>query len=143
MTWLITAMSGLSVLVGIRFWLLGAWPVLPFSVLEVGLVMLMLRLNARQARGSELLILTEGALRIIRTDPSGARREKTVPTAWLSVDLEERDGRVPRLALRGHGLDEEIAPVLGEEAKRDLATSLRDALERARHPVFDNPQLRA
>jgi uncharacterized membrane protein len=142
MGWVIGSLTGLAVLIGIRFWIVGAWPVLPFGALEVGLVVVMLRVNARQARGSELLLLSEAELRIVRTEPSGQRREKTMPASWLSVSLEERNGRVPRLLLHRYGISEEIGRVLGEAEKRDLAAALRRALHRARNPVFDNPQLR-
>ena len=81
-------------------------------------------------------------LYIIRTDPAGRRRETVLPSGWLSVSLREREGRVPRLSLTKHGVDEEIAAVLGEAEKRDLARALGDALYRTRNPVFDNPVLR-
>jgi uncharacterized membrane protein len=135
-------LGGLGLLIGARFWMLGAWPVLPFGVLEIGLVVVMLRVNTRQARGSELILLSEHELRIVRTEPSGQRREKSLPSAWLSLTLEERGGRVPRLLLSRYGISEEIARALGEAEKRDLAACLTRALHRARNPVFDNPQLR-
>jgi uncharacterized membrane protein len=135
-------MAGLATLVAFRFWWLGAWPVVPFSLAEVGLVLLMLRLNNRQAKATELILLTEADLRIVRTEPSGRRRETVLPSGWLSVALEERDGRVPKLVLRHRGVSEEIARALGEAQKRDLAASLTRALHRVRNPVFDNPQLR-
>ena len=72
--WVVGSLAGLAMLVSLRFWMLGAWPVLPFSVIEVGLVLLMLHLNTRQARGSELVILSETELRIVRTQPSGQRQ---------------------------------------------------------------------
>jgi uncharacterized membrane protein len=141
--WVIGSVGCVALLVSVRFWLLGAWPVLPFAVFEVGLVLLMLHLNNRQARSSELIMLTESELRIVRTDPAGHRREKVLQAGWLTVSLQERDGRVPRLVLMRHGVSEEIARALGEAEKRDLAASLSRALHRARNPVFDNPQLRA
>jgi uncharacterized membrane protein len=140
--WVILSVSALAMLVSLRFWMLGAWPVLPFSLVEVGLVLLMLHLNMRQARASELILLNDSELRIVRTEPSGRRRETVLPSGWLSVSLQERDGRVPRLVVRRHGVGEEIGRALGEAAKRDLAASLSRALHRARNPVFDNPQLR-
>jgi uncharacterized membrane protein len=142
LVWVIGSLTGFALLIGARFWTLGAWPVLPFGVLEVGLVLVMLRVNARQARGSELILLNETELRIVRTEPSGQRWEKVLPAGWLSVSLQERDGRVPRLMLTRHGMGEEIARALGEVEKRDLAASLKRALHRARNPIFDNPQLR-
>ncbi len=139
---MIGAVGGLALLVSVRFCMLGAWPVLPFSAIEVGLVLLMLHLNTRQARASELILLTETELRIVRTEPSGHRWERVLRSGWLSVSLQERDGRVPRLVLRRHNVSEEIGQALGEAEKRDLAARLTLALHRARNPVFDNPQLR-
>jgi uncharacterized membrane protein len=140
--WVIGSLAGLALVIGARFWMLGAWPVLPFGALEVGLVVVMLRVNSRQALGSELILLSETELRIVRTEPSGQRREKVLPSTWLSVSLQERDGRVPRLVLNRYGMGEEIGQALGEAEKRDLAASLAGALHRSRNPVFDNPQLR-
>jgi uncharacterized membrane protein len=59
----------------------------------------------------------------------------------LNVVLEERQGRVPALLLTTHGRVVEVARMLGEEQKRDLAETLKGVLHRMRNPVFDNPQL--
>src|SRR5206468_587769 len=64
---LIGMISLLSGLIVLRFWLIGAWPVAGFSVLEIGIAIFLLRLNASRARSSELVLLTEEALRIVRT----------------------------------------------------------------------------
>ena len=142
MWWVAGSLAGIAMLIGVRFWIVGAWPVLPFGALEVGLVLMMLRVSSRQARGSELILLHENEVRIVRTEPSGRRWEKVLPSGWLTVWLEERDGRVPKLVLSRHGMSEEIGRALGDAEKRDLAASLTRALHRARNPVFDNPQLR-
>ncbi len=138
---LTTSIIVLSALVVLRFWLLGAWPVAGFGVIEVGLAIFLLRLNARRARASELVLLSEQTLRIVRTDRHGRRQERTVPVAWLNAVIEEPPGQVPRLLLVAHGVREEIATALGEAEKRDLWAALRDALLRLRSPRFDNPQL--
>jgi uncharacterized membrane protein len=132
-------LSGASAL---RFWLLGAWPVLGFTVVEIGLALVLLRINALQARESEMLLLTADRLRILRTDRKGRRSERLLPAGWLNVVMTERPGRVPRLALQAHGMDVEVGAALGEDEKRDLAAALQEALHRLRNPRFDNPQLR-
>jgi len=81
-------------------------------------------------------------LRIVRTDPSGRRKERELTTAWLNVIFEEEHGRTPRLLLSSRAGREEIGASLGEAERRDLARALRDALHRSRNPQFDNPQLR-
>jgi uncharacterized membrane protein len=128
-------------MLALRFWFIGAWPVAVFSVIEVGLFVFLLRLNVRHARQSELVLLSEASLRIVRTDWRGRVQERTLPAAWLRVRLEDRPGRVSRLVVTARPAEEEIAATLGEDQKRDLAAALTDALDRARRPNFDNPQL--
>ena len=139
---LLGAITGMVGLTALRFWLIGAWPVAAFSVVEVGLAIWLIWLNARSARASELVLLSEDGIRIIRTDPRGRRQERQLSTAWLNVVVEETPGRVPRIILAARNVREEIGTVLGEAPKRDLAAALSAALYRARNPVFDNSQLR-
>ena len=139
---LMGVIGGLCGLIMLRFWLIGAWPVAGFGLVEVGLAIFLLRLNAHRARASELILLSERALRIVRTDRHGRRQERELPAGWLNAVMEEPPGRVPRLLLVARGVREEIAVTLGEAEKRDLWMALRDALHRLRHPNFDNPQLR-
>lgn len=139
---LIVVIAALCAFLALRFWLIGAWPVAGFAVVEIGLAVWLLLLNARRARACELVLLTEDALRIIRIDPRGRREERCLNSAWLNVLVEEEPGRVPRLLLAARNVREEIGTVLGEAQKRDLAAALGAALYRARNPLFDNPQLR-
>jgi uncharacterized membrane protein len=128
--------------VAVRFWLWGAWMVVLFSAVEVPLVIAFLYVNVRRARASELVLLTADAIRVVRTDPRGRRRERVLSTAWLRVNLEEQAGRTPRLWLRARSGQEEVGAALGEAEKRELAEALRRALHDAHNPTFDNPQLR-
>jgi len=140
---LLTVIAALCALTALRFWLIGAWVVIGFSVVEVGLAMALLQLNARRAKASELVLLRPSTLEVIRVDERGRRRTRQLDAAWLNVVLEEEPGRIPRLVLAARGVREEIAAALGEVEKRDLAAALSAAVHRARHPLFDNPQLRA
>ena len=123
-------------------WWAGAWPAMGVNGAEITLALLLLRWNARQERACELLILSDAGLRVRRTDPRGRVQERVLPAAWLRVILEERQGRTPGLLLAARGQRIEVAVSLGEAEKRDLAGALAMALERWRHPDFDNPQLR-
>jgi uncharacterized membrane protein len=138
----LAAMTGLAGLIALLFLLIGAWPVIGFSVIEIGLIWLMFHLNQRAAHARELVLLDSNRLRVVRTDPSGLSREQVLPAAWLKVRLEEERGRIPRLLIYTHTACEEIGAALGEAEKRNLATALCNALHDARNPQFDNPQLR-
>src|SRR3954463_396011 len=97
---LMAAFAACGCLIAIRFWLLGAWPVIGFAVLEISLAAILLFLNVRRARTSELVLLGEDTLRVVRTDVAGRRVERTLSTAWLNVSVLEEAGRTPRLLLR-------------------------------------------
>jgi len=136
--WLMLTMAGLCGLIALRFWFLGAWPVVGFCGLEGAAAVCLINLNARRARGSELVMLSAASLRVVRTTPSGERSETTLSSAWLNVRLEEADGKIPRLLLGVRAQRVEVGAALGEAEKRGLAVALRDALHQARNPVFDH-----
>ena len=138
---LLAAIAGLCGLIALRFVLIGAWPVIGFAVVEVGVAILLIWLNAVRAQAREIILLDAAGLRVVRTDRHGRRQERCFSTAWLNVVLAEVPGRVPRLLLTARGTREEIAASLGEDEKRDLADALQAALHRTRNPRFDNPQL--
>jgi uncharacterized membrane protein len=139
--WLLGGIAGLTTLIALRFWLLGAWPVMGFSVIEIGIAVGLVSLNVRRARSSERVLLNTDTVRVVRTDPSGLTRESTLSAAWLNVVLEENPASVSKLLLSTRNQREEIGAALGEAEKLDLARALRAALHKLRHPEFNNPQL--
>jgi len=140
--WLVGVICVLSAFISLGLWFIGAWPVIGFNGAEITLAIVLLRRNARASRGSEMLLLSDEGLRIVRTDMAGRRVERTLQSAWLRAGLEERPGRAPALWLSDRGGRMEVGAELGEDEKRDLATALKLALHRQRNPTFDNPQLR-
>jgi uncharacterized membrane protein len=130
----------LSAGIAFRFWLWGAWPVVAFSCVEVPLLVLLLAINQRRARASELIMLDVGQLTVIRTDAAGRRVREDFPAAWLRVDLDSTKG-VPRIVLHSHGRASELGAFLHEPDKMSLFDALRTALHTMRNPRFDNPQL--
>jgi uncharacterized membrane protein len=124
------------------FWSFGAWPIAGFNGAEILLAVVLLRMHRSTGRTRETLLLSNSGLRIVRTDASGRSSESHLPNGWLKIVLAERPGRVPGLFISARGRQVEVATALGEAEKRDLAEALIQAIERARNPVFDNPQLR-
>jgi uncharacterized membrane protein len=130
-----------STAVALRFLLLGAWPVAAFSLLEVPLIGTMLAINIRRARASELIMLNTQEITVIRTDPSGRRKQVSLPSAWLRVQLDPGRG-MPRVMLSSHGRDCEVGAFLHEPDRLSLFDALQTAVHDVRNPRFDNPQLR-
>ncbi len=123
------------------FWWLGAWPIAGFNGGEMLIAAALLRAHARSRRAREVLLLTDGGMRVLNFDQNGGKTECRLPGGWLNVVLEERQGRVPGLLLITHGRRVEVARMLGEEQKRDLFDTLKGVLYKMRNPIFDNPQL--
>lgn len=140
--WLVGFICVVSTGVSVGLWLVGAWPALAINGVEMALAIVLLRRNARASRASEMLLLSDEGLRIVRTDMGGRRVERMLQPAWLRSDLEDRPGRAPALWLSDRSSRMEVGAELGESEKRDLAAALASALYRHRHPTFDNPQLR-
>jgi uncharacterized membrane protein len=133
-------LAALSAAVSLRFLLLGAWPVLLFSVVEIPLVCLLLAINLRRARASELILLDRQAITVTRTDPRGRRQSFSMPAAWLQVRLEGSAGG-SRILIGTHDCVREIGAFLHGPDKASLFAALSRAVHDARHANFDNPQL--
>lgn len=139
---LIVVLMVLLALVALRCWLLGAWPVVICSLLEVPLVVLLLAINIHQARASELILLNTQELTVIQVDPKGRRISFSLPAAWLRVDQEDAKG-ASRIIVKARGKAREIGAFLHAAEKQSLVRALDDALRDIKHPSFDNPQLRS
>src|ERR1700684_2066368 len=90
------ALAVVTAAVALRLCLLGAWPVLLFSFVDIPLLVVLLAINQRRARASELIMLDTTQLTVIRTDPAGRRKQESLPAAWLRVDLNASKG-IPRI----------------------------------------------
>lgn len=139
---LLGALAVALVLDSMVFAAIGAWPVGGFAGAELLLAILLFRWHARAAQAQELILLSAAGLRIVRIDHTGRRQETTLPTGWLTVQVEERRGRAAEVVLVGHGHRVAVGVSLGEVERRDLAVALATALHDLRHPRFDNAVLR-
>ncbi len=134
-------MAAASLFITCGMYVLGAWPVMGFDTADIILALVLLWLNVRAARAVETIRLSEREIAVMRVDAGGRREAFALPCYWLKIDLRERAGTVPMLVLIASGRAYEVARMLGETEKRDLAGAMNRALERLRNPRFDNPQL--
>lgn len=138
---LMLVLGGLSFALGSVFLSLGAWPVVGFLGLDVGLVYLAFRANYASARAYERLRLTDDALIVERCLPSGRADSYSLQPYWLKVDLESPPGRTTRLKLSTHGSSLVIGAFLSPDERREVAERLRAALSRWRNlpPLEEHP----
>lgn len=128
-----------TAVISIRFMMMGAWPVMAFSAIELLLAVVLLLTHRRQLRRREIIRLNQAEITVVRTDPNGRRRSFSLPAAWLQVRLEQAmHGGGTRLWLRSHGRGWEVGAFLHDPERLSLFESLKEALHGVRHPTFHN-----
>lgn len=137
---LLAGVGTASTVLSIPFFLLGAWPVIGFLGLDVLLLYVLFRLNYRDARRQERVLLTYGRLLLSRIDPRGIRREWSFNPLWVRLVREEDDEfGLTRLALAQRGREVEVARCLGPQERGAFADRFASALARAKRGPDINP----
>jgi uncharacterized membrane protein len=126
------AIGGCGFLIGFAFFLAGAWPVAGFCGLEIALVYIAFKLNFRDARRCEHLMMTDDGLHIVRTDPSGVVEHVRLEPNWLTVQIDDPPSHGSQLVLKSHGQTTEIGRFLQPYERGEVAQALRDAIMRYR-----------
>jgi len=120
--------------IGLIFFLMGAWPVIGFLGLEILVVWAAFRLNYRAARQREKITADPSVFRIERTCPDGRTAVEEMPSPWLRAELEPpapaRAGRAQRLVVKSHGRKTEIGPFLHTVEKQELLPELHAMLNK-------------
>ena len=137
---LLVGVGTASTIMSIPFYILGAWPVIGFFGLDVGLLYVLFRLNYRDARRQERVLLTYGRLLLSRIDPRGRRRDWTFNPHWVRLLREDHEEfGLTRLALAQRGREVEVARCLGPEARGAFADRFARALAVAKRGPDINP----
>ncbi len=89
MRWVVGGVGVIFFLGGLRFLALGAWPILPFMALDVGLLWWAFRASYASGRGHERLVLADDRLELLRVSAKGAERRFGFEPLWTRVMLEE------------------------------------------------------
>lgn len=119
--------SSMNVAVAIYWALHGAWPVLGFLALDVGLFCLAFHVNYRAARAFERVRIDAEVLSVTRQSAQGAARHWVVSPAWARV--EDQPDAV-RIAAGDRAML--VGAFLSPPERGDLVIALKDALARAR-----------
>lgn len=129
---LMLALSAVSFITGLVFYLAGAWPVLGFLGLDVALVYVAFKLNYRSGRLYETVDLTPARLSWTRVHPSGRREHFECNPYWARVNLREwPDGRTD-LRIIAQGKELVFGRFLTDDERRGFASALQGALADAR-----------
>jgi len=141
-TGFLIVMSSIAVggfVIGLAFFMVGAWPVAGFCGLEVLLIYVAFKLNFRSARRRELVRLTDDGLDVRLIDPSGREKSHHLEPSWLSVDLEDPPRHESQLVIRNRSERITIGSFLLPGERAEIAMELRAALNAYRAPNHLKP----
>jgi len=135
---LMLALAGMSFISGMIFVLHGAWPVMGFLGLDVGLVYLAFKINYRAADACERVSLSESQLVVERHRRGHLIGRWSFQPYWLRVQVLE--GRNPAVVLASHGKSVAIGSFLTPEEREGFAQALSNSLDDLRLAPHLRPQ---
>ncbi|NWG46962.1 MAG: DUF2244 domain-containing protein [Alphaproteobacteria bacterium] len=126
--WLMAGAAGVTLLSGLFFWSLGAWPITGFFGLDLLLLYIAFRWSYRDGRRREIVELSPGVLTLTRISPGGRAEVSTFEPAWAQVLLEGGGGRTPRLVIAERAHREVVGGFLSPPERADFAKALAAVL---------------
>ncbi|WP_310498720.1 DUF2244 domain-containing protein [Sandarakinorhabdus sp.] len=130
--WLIAAVGGLFFLGGLRFLALGAWPILPFMLADVLLLLWAFHSNYLSGGGHEHLALGGDDLTLTQVSPLGAVRVTRLEPYFTRVAVEETPLGDAHLFLESRGRRLAVGYFLSAPERRDVGAVIAAALSRYR-----------
>ena len=125
-------------LIGLGFFLAGAWPVIGFLGLELLIVWGAFKLNYRAARHLETIHTTTEELLVESQTPAGKRSKKSLPIGWLRIKLtppeapQTKSRHQQKIILSSHGEQAEVGKHLHPAEKAGLSRDISAMIDRAR-----------
>jgi uncharacterized membrane protein len=124
---------GVTLIISIPFFILGATPIVGFLGLDALLLWLAFRVSNQRARAYEEIIVTHIELLFRRVTWRGRRFEWRFNPLWVKLDRQDHaEFGTQRIALVEGKRSVEMGAFLGAHEKEDFAGALREALAEAR-----------
>lgn len=117
-------LSGLSLLVAIFFWFMGAVLVLPFAALELGALAAAFVVFARHATDGERISVRQGRL-VVELESAGKIQRCEFDPEWVRV---EPPGGHELIEVRGGGRSVRVGRFIRPDLRPELAREIRLAL---------------
>jgi uncharacterized membrane protein len=130
--WVIGAVCAVLGLAGLRIAMLGAWPVLPFLALDVGLLVWAFRASNRSAQAREFVRLDDSSLTILKVGPTGQTRRISLEPFWTRASLERLAMRQNRLWLTARDRRVRVGWFLSPAEREEIYQVIQAGLERYR-----------
>ncbi|MFZ4690059.1 MAG: DUF2244 domain-containing protein [Polymorphobacter sp.] len=128
MRWLIGAVGLFFFIGGLRFLVLGAWPIIPFMVADVALLWWAFRASYAAGRGHERVVLLGDALTLHRVSPYGGEKRFGFEPLWTRVQVEETPLGDAHVWLTARGRRVRVGSFLSAPERRAVGVVIAEAL---------------
>ena len=123
---------GLTFILSLLFYTLGAWPVIGFLGMEIGLVWLVFRMNYNAGGNFEQISITPKATLVEKVSWRGERHHFNIASPWITAHCITTNGKSDKLVLTFHSEQLEIGSFLPPREKHSLADALNNSFDRMR-----------
>ena len=130
--WLVGLVGAVFLLGGLRFLALGAWPVIPFMVADIALLIWALRASYRSARAYETVRLDETGLMVRKVSEHGRERRFRLEPFWAKARLEVVSAEENRLWLASRDVRVAVGQCLSPAEREAVHEVIVDGLQRWR-----------
>lgn len=127
---LVAVFVAFNAVLALRFFSVGAWPVLPFLGADVLALLGAFAFSYRSGREAEHIRLDRNALTITSVSPRGASRDWSFEPSWVRVGVDEQSRTGGRVTITTHGKGVTVAEFLSPRERREMAAALKDAINR-------------
>ena len=129
---LVGGVGAVFVVMGARLWVLGAWPVVPFMIIDLALLWWAFKASHRSGQAFETLRLDDSALQVRTVSHRGAERRVALEPYWTQVQLERFSDLENRLWLACRGRRVRVAECLSPAEREQVRDVIADGLRRCR-----------
>ena len=130
---LFVALSVAALFTGLVATLAGAWPVLPFALLQIVIAGVLCRWFYRHLDDCELVAIDEERVCVVRRFGKAVSRHE-FPRAWARLRREAGADGSPRLLIGSHGKYVSLAEGVNEADRATIARELEALLHARREP---------
>jgi uncharacterized membrane protein len=130
--WVVTGVAGLFLLMALRFVYLGAWPVLPFLVIDVALMAWAMRASYRAGAAAEYVRLDDARLTVRKVTAQGLERRYGLEPYFARVELERLPDDTNRLWVSSRGRRVLVGQFLSPPERVAVADVMRAGLAELR-----------
>jgi uncharacterized membrane protein len=127
--WVLGGVGLIFFLGGLRFLALGAWPILPFMLIDLVLLWWAFRASYASGRGHERVVLGDDRLELLRVSAEGTERRFGFEPLWTRVLVEETPLGDVRLWLAARDRRVSVGRFLSPRERREVGEVLRAGLD--------------